>query len=468
MALRERGLVLEVGQPLREELLQGALLIGGKGCEQATLVCHVLLESAIDELSAALGECDDPPTAVGVRNAAGDQSRCLEPVDALGHGPRRHHGVLGEPSGGKLKWSARSAQGCEHIEVPLPQTVLPIDDEQLISEVSRQPVEASDNGRGRNVEVGSLASPGLLYAINGVHPSTISSTEAIVSSVEDKWKWMAITAIAPVTWGATYFVTSEFLPADYPLWGGVIRALPAGILLLAITRRRPRGSWWWKSAVLGALNVGAFFVLVYLAAQLLPSSIASTLMATSAAVMMLLAWPILGDRPRLLSLAGALIGFTGVAVMLANGDAAANGWGIVASLAAMTMSSIGYVLAKRWSTTIPILATTSWQLIAGGLIVAPVAMIVEGPPPTLDPPAIAAFAFVSFVATALAFVAWFTGLRHLPAGSVGLIGLLNPVTGVLLGVLLAGEPFGILQLVGVALVLTGVTLGHQASKHTAR
>ncbi|MGV8882014.1 MAG: EamA family transporter [Rhodoglobus sp.] len=286
--------------------------------------------------------------------------------------------------------------------------------------------------------------------------------------MEAKWKWMAVTAIAPIAWGATYFVTSEFLPADYPLWGGVIRALPAGILLLAITRRLPRGSWWWKSAVLGTLNVGAFFVLVYLAAQLLPSSIASTLMATSAAVMILLAWPILGDRPRLLSLAGALIGFMGVAVMLANGDAAANGWGIVASLAAMSMSSIGYVLAKRWSTSTPILATTSWQLIAGGLIVAPVAAIVEGAPPALDPPAIGAFAFVSFVATALAFVAWFTGLRHLPAGTVGLIGLLNPVTGVLLGVLIAGEPFGIPQLAGVALVLAGVTLGQRASKPTAR
>jgi len=48
---------------------------------------------------------------------------------------------------------------------------------------------------------------------------------------------------------------------------------------------------------------------------------------------------------------------------------------------------------------------------------------------------------VSLVATALAYLAWFTGLQRLPAATVGLIGLLNPVTGVLLGTL-SGGPAG--------------------------
>ena len=62
-----------------------------------------------------------------------------------------------------------------------------------------------------------------------------------------------------------------------PLWGGLLRALPAGLILLADRRGvLPTGSWWWRSLVLGALNVGGFFVLIYIAGQRLPSSLAAT------------------------------------------------------------------------------------------------------------------------------------------------------------------------------------------------
>jgi len=84
---------------------------------------------------------------------------------------------------------------------------------------------------------------------------------------------LAVTAVAPIAWGANYVVTRQLLPVDAPLWGSAFRALPAGLLLLAVARSLPRGVWWWRSAVLGTLNVGAFFLLVYVAAQLLPSSV---------------------------------------------------------------------------------------------------------------------------------------------------------------------------------------------------
>ncbi|RFA12466.1 EamA family transporter [Subtercola boreus] len=275
------------------------------------------------------------------------------------------------------------------------------------------------------------------------------------------WRWLLITAIAPIAWGSNYYVTRQFLPLDHPLWGAVLRALPAGALLLALARARPHGSWWWKSVVLGALNVGAFFVLVYRASQLLPSSIASTVMATSAAVLMLVAWPLLRDRPTLFPLLGALVGFVGVGTMLLGGTAGVELAGVLASLAAMLLSSFGFVLTKKWAVEQKTLAVTSWQLIAGGLMVLPFALLVEGAPPVIDGTAALAFGYVSVVATAVAFVAWFTGLRHLPAGTVGLVGLLNPVTGVLLGTLLAAEPFGPRQAIGTALVVAGVLLGQR-------
>ncbi|BBH70287.1 ABC transporter permease [Actinoplanes sp. OR16] len=279
-------------------------------------------------------------------------------------------------------------------------------------------------------------------------------------------RWVLITAVAPIAWGTTYYVTHQYLPADYPLYGAALRALPAGLLLLLVRRRLPTGDWWWKSLVLGTLNMGAFFALIYLAAQTLPTSIASTIMATSPVVLMLFAWLTLSERPQTLHLAGAAIGVAGVCLMLLTGPVAVNLHGVLASVAAMVMSSFGYILAKKWSSGIDVFSLTSWQLIAGGLMLVAAAVTVEGPPPALDGTQLTAFAYVTVVATALAFAAWFTGLRHLSAGTVGLIGLLNPVTGVLLGVLIAGETLTPRQILGLTLVFTGILLGQRLPLRT--
>ncbi len=277
-----------------------------------------------------------------------------------------------------------------------------------------------------------------------------------------------MTAVAPVAWGRTYFVTHAFLPAGQPLWGAALRALPAGLLLLAVRRRRPQGAWWWRSAVLGVLNVGAFFTLIYIAAQRLPTSVAATVMALSPVAMMLLAWWLVGDRPRRTPLAGALLGLVGVALLVLTGTAAVDAAGLAASVTAMLMSSLGFVLSQRWTRADPpgrtdVLAMTSWQLTAGGLALLAVAAVAEGAPPALDGTALLAAGYVTVVATAVAFAAWFAGLRRLGAGTVGLVGLLNPVTGVLLGVAVAGEVLAGRQLIGLTLVLAGVLLGQPAA-----
>ncbi|NGO79712.1 EamA family transporter [Streptomyces sp. YC504] len=274
--------------------------------------------------------------------------------------------------------------------------------------------------------------------------------------MEGIWRWSLITAVAPVAWGTTYYVTGEFLPPDRPLYGAAIRALPAGLLLLALSRTLPSGSWWWKSLVLGVLNMGGFFALVYVAAQRLPTSVASTVMALAPLVMAVLAWPLVGERPRLRQLAAAVAGAAGVCLMLLTASGSTDPAGILASAGAMAMSSCGYLLAKRWSEGVGTLASTSWQLVAGGLVLLVAAGIVEGSPPALDAPAVAGFAYVALVGTALAFVAWFGGLRRLPAATVGLVGLLNPVTGVLLGVVAAHEGLTGRQLFGLALTLASV------------
>lgn len=278
--------------------------------------------------------------------------------------------------------------------------------------------------------------------------------------MEDKSRlpWILLTAIAPLAWGSVYVVTRQVLPAHSPLWGTVWRALPAAIILLLIARRLPKGSWWWRSLVLGILTVGGFFVLIYLAGTLLPSGLAATLMSTAAAGMLLFGWALLGQRPKLLPVAGAVTGIAGVLVMFGAAYEGVNGWGIVASLGAMLASCIGYVLTAKWGGDVPPIALASWQLAAGALVILPFSLIFEGAPPALTTPQILGFAYITVIATALAYFAWFTGLRMLPAAAVGAIGLLNPVAGVALGVLVGGEPFGVQQALGIALVIAGVVI----------
>lgn len=280
-----------------------------------------------------------------------------------------------------------------------------------------------------------------------------------MSSMEDKLRAALITTVAPVAWGTTYWVTQTFLPPDRPLFDGLVRALPAGLLLLLWRRELPQGVWWWRAALLGVLNIGAFFALIFLAAYHLPGGLAATLTALSPLVVMVLAWPVARERPTRLGIAGGTVGVVGVALLVLRGGIHVDSVGLLAALGAVLISALGFTLVKRWTPPTDLLTFTSWQLVAGGLFLLPVALLVEGAPPSLDLPAAAALAWLGLVGTALAYVAWFTGVRTLGAGPTALIGLVNPVVGTALGVVAAGEAFGWPQAVGLALVLGGVTAG---------
>lgn len=277
---------------------------------------------------------------------------------------------------------------------------------------------------------------------------------------------MAVTAVAPVAWGSTYVVTRGALPADAPVWGAAFRALPAGLLLLLLVRRLPAGAWWWRSVVLGALNVGGFFVLVYVAAVRLPSSVAAVVMAVAPLVMSGVAWLVDGERMRARTAAAAAGGVVGVVLVVGGASGAVDAPGLVASATALLSSSVGFVLARRWGRVdpVPVVASTAWQLVTGGVALVVAALVVEGAParPTLGEGT--AFAYVSLVATALAFVCWFSGLARLDVTTVGVVGLLNPVTGVLLGAAVAAERVTVAQGLGVAVVLGAVLLAVAAPR----
>lgn len=268
-----------------------------------------------------------------------------------------------------------------------------------------------------------------------------------------------VTALAPVAWGSTYWVTRHVLPADLPLLGAAIRALPAGLVLLPFVRSRPAGHWWWRLALVSALTISGFFVLVYVAATRLPSGVAAVLMASSALATLALARLLVGERATWWAWLGAGIGLVGVVLLVGAAPTALDPVGVGASLLAMLSASLGFVLIKRWRPAMAPLDVAAWQLVLGGAVLLPVALVVEGAPPALSPRVTAGFAYLVLVSTALAYVAWYYGLRHLTAGTVGIVGLLNPVSGAALGVLAAGERPSLGQVLGGALIIAGVALG---------
>ena len=85
-----------------------------------------------------------------------------------------------------------------------------------------------------------------------------------------------LTALAPAVWGSTYLVTTEALPDGYPVTLAALRALPAGLLLLAITRCVPPRAWLGRAFALGSFNFALFWVLLFVAAYRLPGGVAAT------------------------------------------------------------------------------------------------------------------------------------------------------------------------------------------------
>ena len=275
----------------------------------------------------------------------------------------------------------------------------------------------------------------------------------------------ALTALAPLVWGTTYIVTTELLPQGHPLFAGLLRALPAGLIALAITRTLPRGAWWGKAAVLGVLNIGLFLPLLFIAAERLPGGVAATLAAAQPLIVAVLAVTVLHERFSAWRLCWGVTGVVGVGLVVIGPNAALDTVGIVAGLAGAATMALGVTLTKRWGRPAGVgpTAFAGWQLTAGGLFLLPLTFLVEGAPPAINLSAGLGYLWLGLVGGLITYALWFRGVTTLPITSVAVLGLLSPLVAAVLGAVLLGQTLGPVQLLGFGLSLAAIVAGQLRS-----
>ncbi|WP_331733568.1 EamA family transporter [Streptomyces sp. NBC_01276] len=270
----------------------------------------------------------------------------------------------------------------------------------------------------------------------------------------------ALTALAPAIWGSTYLVTTELLPEGRPLLAAVLRALPAGLILVLFGRTLPKGIWWWRALVLGVLNIGAFFYLLFVAAYHLPGGVAALVMSIQPMIVLLLGAVLLKEKIKRIHLAACALGAAGVALLVLQPNAGLNATGVIAGLLGALSMASGIVLTKRWGRPegVGLLPFTGWQLTVGGLVLLPIALIGEGLPDAITGKNIWGFLYLGIIGALFAYAIWFRGVQRLPALAVSFLSFASPLAATLLGYFVLDQSLSPLQIVGALIVVGAVFL----------
>ncbi|WP_225728797.1 MULTISPECIES: EamA family transporter [unclassified Nocardia] len=274
-----------------------------------------------------------------------------------------------------------------------------------------------------------------------------------------------VTALAPASWGTTYLATTEWLPPDRPLLAATVRALPAGLILLACTRTLPRGIWLWRSLILGTLNIGAFFYLLFVATFQLPGGIIAVIMSMQPMFVLILAALFIGDKIRPVHVVACALGAGGAVLLVFKGTVGLNFAGVAAALSGAICMATGITLTKRWGRPdgVGLLTFTGWQLVAGGIVLLPFLLCAEGLPTAITGTNIAGFAYFIFIGAVISYAIWFRGIGELPALAVSFLSLGSPIVATLLGYLFLHQTLSILQLIGILAIIGAALLAQPQS-----
>ena len=278
----------------------------------------------------------------------------------------------------------------------------------------------------------------------------------------------AILLILSVLWGGSFFFIGIAIHSLPPLTLVLLRVSFASAFLWIwrLIRREPMGlspRLALALTILAVLNNALPFMLFAWAQRTIPSGLASILNATTPIWGVIVAHLFTHDeRMTRNRIAGVLLGFAGVAVMIGADLLGQIGTNVLAQLACLG-STLSYALAGVYGRRFRGLGVTpvgvaTGSLTAAALVLLPLVLLFE-PPWRTPPPAYEAWAALiglAFLCTAVAYILYFKLLASAGATNSLLVTFLIPVTAILLGTFVLGEQLAPRHFAGMLLIACGL------------
>ena len=274
--------------------------------------------------------------------------------------------------------------------------------------------------------------------------------------------WVALATVY-VIWGSTYLgieLTGETIP---PLFAVAVRFLCAGLLLAAFT--------WWRrggdafrvtraelgaAVLVGALLPGANAVL-FVAEQHVATGL-SALIIGSVPLWIVVLRSVNGDRPPAAALASVLVGFAGLALLVRPGGGTPL-WAMLLVLCSSVMWAVGSYLSSRVPMPRDSIAATTYEMLAGGLILLPIGIAFTSPHPShFSGRSIFGFVYLVTFGSVVGYTAYEWLLDNAPLGTVATYAYVNPVVAIALGALVLHESLTWTVGLGAILVLACVAV----------
>jgi drug/metabolite transporter (DMT)-like permease len=301
----------------------------------------------------------------------------------------------------------------------------------------------------------------------------MSSEAAAATDTADRRSGRILLMVTAIGWGLNWSVLKFVLQDWPPLFArgsaGLLGAL--GLAVVAAVRGEsfavPREARL-RLAVAAGINVFAWMGFTALSLNWLKVSEGALIAYSMPIWAMLIAWPLLGERPDGRSLLALALGVAGIAVLMGGPDLVGSKLpGILFALAAAILFAIGTVTARSPIPMNPT-ALTAWQVALGCLPMVLLSLFLEQPRVhALSLPGLFGLAYMAAGPMALCYLTWFGALRRLPASVAATGMLLVPIIGALSAIPLLGDRLDGRALVAIALTLSGVGLALRRSARTS-